>query len=265
PHVPCVATKKYFDLYPLDKIKAVNYPPEHLEKIPKMAFGDRMESYRALTEQQQKKFIQAYLASVSFMDAQFGKVLNAVDHLKLANDTIVVFASDHGWHLGEHGLWQKQSLFEESARVPLMIRVPGPKGNGKRVSRPVELLDIYPTVVEAAGFTVLPELEGKSLKPLLQNPKADWNRPAFTQVGTANSNRQGRSVRTDRWTYIEWFGGEHGTQLYDYKADPKELNNLASDPKHAATIAELKTFLPSTGSAPTKDRGGRNRRQAGSE
>ncbi len=243
PHVPCVAPRKYFDLYPLDKIKPVKYPAEHLKAIPPMAFGDCRDSYDALTDQQQRQFIQAYLASVTFMDAQVGKVLDAIDRLKLADDTVVIFASDHGWHLGEHGLWQKMSLFEESARVPLMIRVPGAKGNGRSTARNVELIDLYPTAVEACGFTVPTKLDGKSLVPLLQNPKAIWNRPAFTQVGNPGSERQGRSVRTEQWTYIEWSNGDGGKQLYDRKRDPKELNNLAENPEFSKIVQELRALL----------------------
>lgn len=243
PHVPCVATKKYFDMYPLDKIKLVKYPPEHLENVPKAALGDRLKHYESLTDEQQRQFLQAYLASVTFVDAQIGKVLKALEDLNLEDETIVLFASDHGWHHGEHGLWQKMSLFEESARVPMMIRVPGAKGNGKASPRLVELIDLYPTAVDAAGFPVPEGLDGKSLKPLLQNPKAEWNRPAFTQVGSS-SDRAGRSVRTEEWTYIEWNNGENGAQLYDRKRDIRELNNLAGDPKYAATVAEMKALLP---------------------
>ena len=130
------------------------------------------------------------------MDAQIGRVLDAVDRLGLRENTVIVFWSDHGYHLGEHGLWMKQSCFEESARVPLIISAPG-KGTGQTCARPVELIDVYPTLTDLAGVAAPKNLEGTSLRPLLERPTAEWKRPAYTQV--QRGPFPGHSVRTERW------------------------------------------------------------------
>jgi uncharacterized sulfatase len=135
----------------------------------------------------------------------------------------------------------KQSCFEEAARVPMIIAAPGRKGNGQTCARTVELLDLYPTLADLAGLTPPKNLEGASLRPLLDDPRAEWKRPAFTQV--QRGAFPGHSVRTERWRYTEWDGGEKGTELYDHAADPQELHNLASDAKFAATVAEMKALL----------------------
>jgi len=259
PHTPYVAPKKYFDLYPLDKIQLADVPANHKEGVPAFAFGSHKKDQEQLTDDLRRQAIQAYHASTSFMDAQLGKLLDALDRLGLAEHTIVVFFSDHGYHLGEHGLWQKLSLFEQSARVPLVIYQPGAKGNGKASARTVELIDLHPTLAELCELPRPPRVEGKSLKPLLENPAAKWDKPAITQVarnmnvGTfpkaddpkkkAQRPIMGYSLRTERWRYTEWDGGKQGAQLYDHTTDPLELKNLAADPKHAGTVAELKRLL----------------------
>jgi uncharacterized sulfatase len=152
-----------------------------------------------------------------------------------------VFWSDHGYHLGEHGLWFKQSCFEEAARVPLLIKVPALKTGGQTSPRLAELVDLYPTLADLAGLAPPSGLEGVSLRPLLLNPKAKWNHPAFTQV--QRGANPGHSVRTDRWRYTQWDLGAKGEELYDHESDPKELHNLASLPKYASTVAEMKALL----------------------
>ncbi len=255
PHVPCVASQKFFDLHPLEKFSLPNEPAEHLANIPSVSFLVRPPNY-GVAEPDLRNFLRAYYASVSQTDAQVGRVLDALERLKLTDKTIVVFLSDHGWLLGEHGgQWQKRSLFEESARVPLVISVPGNKNNGQSSRHPVELVDLHPTLAELCGLPIHPSLEGKSLQPLLANPQAAWDKPAFTQV-TRNAevsltvgvdpkkkSLMGRSIRTDRWCYIEWDEGRAGTELYDAQADPKQYHNLASDPRHAEDVAGLKAKL----------------------
>jgi uncharacterized sulfatase len=262
PHVPCVASQKFFDLHPLEKFSLPKEPLEHLAKIPAISPVVTPANY-GIPEPDLKQFLRAYYASVSQMDAQVGRVVDALDRLKLADKTIIVFLSDHGWLLGEHGgQWQKRSLFEESARVPLVIALPGNKANGQSSPRPVELVDLHPTLADLAGLPIHPTLEGKSLKPLLTNPQAAWDKPAFTQV-TRNAevslainvdpkkkSLMGRSVRTDRWCYIEWDEGRAGRELYDAQADPKQYRNLADEPQHATTVAEIKELLKRV--APTK-------------
>ncbi|QEL16345.1 sulfatase [Limnoglobus roseus] len=246
PHLPFVAPKKYFDLYPLDRVKLPAEPPEHLKFIPKLAFNANPTPAKGevYTDVQKREAVRAYLASISFMDAQVGRLLAALDRLKLADDTVVVFFGDHGFHLGEHGgLFRKMSLFEESARVPLILRVPGKKPGV--TSRLVELVDLYPTLADLAGLTPPTDLEGTSAVPLLDDPKRAWKTAAFTTVTrrTAGATEPvfGQSVRTERYRYNAW--GDGTAELYDHDADPHEYANLAADPKHAATVAELKKLL----------------------
>jgi len=239
PHVPCAAPQKWFDLYPMDKIELPK-EPDHLDRIPPAALSVKPWHY-GIPPEDQKKMIRAYYASTSFMDSQLGRVMDALDRLRLWDSTIVVFFGDHGWLLGEHGHWQKMSLFEESARVPLIIAAPGIRGAGQACGRTVELLDLYPTIAELAGFAPPAGLEGASLVPLLDDPQAPRTRPAYTQV--VHAKVQGRSVRTERWRYSEWDDGKAGAELYDHDLDPHEYVNLAGDPKQADTVAEMKRLL----------------------
>ena len=242
PHTPYVAPAKYFEWYPLDKINVAIGPAEHLKDVPKAALASTGPwPWFGVTEPQAREVKQGYYAAISFVDAQIGRVLGALDRLKLWDNTVVVFWSDHGYHLGEHGLWMKQSLFENSARVPFIIVAPGAKGNGTASARPVELVDIYPTLAELAGLKPPANLAGASLKPLLADPQAKWEKPAFTQVWRGTF--PGHSVRTERHRYTEWDHGKQGAQLYDYQTDPQEFHNLASDPAHAKVVAELKALL----------------------
>jgi uncharacterized sulfatase len=243
PHTPYVAPKRYFDMYPLSSITLPDNPADDYDDIPEPAINIRPFNY-GLTDEQCRECKRAYYASISFMDAQVGRLLDALDRLQLADNTIVVLWGDHGYLLGQHGQWMKQSLFEESARVPLIIAAPGAKGNGQGCPRVVETIDIYPTLCDLAGVVAPDNLAGTSLRPLLENPTAPWSRPAFTQV--ARQGFPGRSVRTERWRYTEWDHGRKGVELYDHDADPREFKNLARDPKHAATVRELRAKLRST-------------------
>ncbi len=241
PHCPYIAPKKYFDMYPLESIVLPEEPADHFKDIPKAAFfTDPL--YWGLDKTQQKEVIRAYYASVTFMDAQVGKLLDALDELGLAGNTIVVFWSDHGYNLTEHGQWKKQSLFEQVARVPMFIAAPAAKGNGKATQRVVELIDIYPTLASLCGLTPPSYLQGTDLTPLLNNPKLKWDHPAFTQVVRSRSI-EGRSVRTERWRYTEWDQGKEGVQLYDHKKDPHEYKNLANDPRFRNVREELSALL----------------------
>jgi uncharacterized sulfatase len=183
----------------------------------------------------------AYYAAISFVDEQIGKLLDALDKLGLSENTIVVFWSDHGYHLGEHGLWFKQSCFEESAKCPLIIAAPGYKTSGKLCIKPVEMVDIYPTLAELAGLKAPGNLEGFSLVPLLQNPSSSWDHPAYTQV--QRGDFAGHSVRTQLWRYTEWDFGKQGAELYNEETDPKELHNLAGNPAFKDVVAQMKALL----------------------
>ena len=241
PHTPYVAPRKYFELYPLDKVQLAEVPESQREGVPAPAFGSAKKEQDRLTDDLRRQALQAYHAATTYMDAQVGRLLDALDRLGLAENTIVVFFSDHGYHLGEHGLWQKMSLFEESARVPLVIYWPGGKGNGRVCARTAELVDLHATLADLCGLDAPAILEGKSLRPLLEDPKAEWSKPAYTQV--TRGKTMGRSVRTERWRYTEWDDGKQGVQLYDHASDPHELHNLAGDPKHAAAVAYLRKLL----------------------
>ena len=242
PHCPYIAPKKYFDLYPLEGIQLPTEPADHLKHIPAPALAStRPHPYFGVTVDEARRAKQAYYAAISFVDAQVGRVVAALDRLGLSDNTIIVFWSDHGYHLGEHGLWMKQSCFEESARVPLIVIGPGKKSAGQVAPRPVELLDLYPTLADLAGLTPPANLAGTSLRPLLDQPGAPWTRAAYTQVQRAGF--PGHSVRTERWRYTEWDDGKKGVELYDHLNDPHEYINLAAHPKHAAIVEELKALV----------------------
>jgi uncharacterized sulfatase len=248
PHTPYVAPKTYYDMYPTSKIELPKVPAGHREAGPAPAFASAKKEQETMTDDQRREVIQAYCAATTFMDAQVGRVIEALEKLKLADKTIVVFVSDHGYHLGEHGLWQKQSIFENSARVPIIIYDPRAKGNGKPCGRTVELVDLHATLADLCGLTA-PKTDGTSLRPLLDNPGAAWDQPAITQVRRGGGKKKGAgvmgySVRTEKYRYTEWGGGKQGVQLFDYAKDPGELKNLADDPAYADTVKKLKALLP---------------------
>ena len=176
-----------------------------------------------------------------------GPAADALDRLGLSDNTIIVFWSDHGYNLTEHGQWKKQSLFEAAARVPLFIAAPNAKGNGRATRRVVELVDLYPTLVSLCGMEPPAYLAGADLTPLLNNPKSKWERPAYTQVLRPRENIMGRSIRTERWRYTEWNKGVDGVELYDHKKDPDEYQNLANDPRYIKVRTELEVLLNASG------------------
>ncbi len=242
PHCPWVTPGEYFDLYSMEAMSLPQITPQTPGDYPPLALtSTRPWPYFGVTAEQARECKRAYYASISFVDAQIGRLLDAVDRLGLRENTIIVFWSDHGYHLGEHGLWFKQSCFEESARVPLIISVPGQKAAGRASSRPVELVDLYPTLADLAGLTPPQHLEGVSLRRLLDDPQARWNRAAYTQVQRRAD--PGHSVRTERWRYTEWAFAAKGEELYDHDSDPQELHNLAGDAKYADVVARMKTLL----------------------
>lgn len=246
PHSPLVAPREFFDQYDPAKIELpVDFAPR-----PTVPAGFPKASIRPInadlfikrdaTPEQAKEMIRAYLACVSYMDWNVGRVLAALEEAGLQDNTIVVFWSDHGYQLGEKGKWSKAgSLWEQGARVPLIIHDPRTKGNGQASPRIVELLDLYPTLVDLAGLPVPAGLEGRSLAPLLERPAAEWNHPAYTVWSERNRGITGVVVRTERWRYAEFFGPGAGAFLTDPVNDPHELNNLVNDPRHAAVVAEL--------------------------
>ena len=242
PHDPFIAPKKYFDLYPLESLTPPAEPEPETDDPPQAIPRGWKEEFAKFTDREKREYMRAYYAGVSFTDAQVGKLLDALERLGLAEDTVVVFFGDHGFHLGERGWWNKNTLFELSARAPLIVAMPGAKGGGKASPRLVEFVDIYPTLVELCRLEGAPAgLEGKSFVPLLHDPQRPWKPAAFTQV--QRGKIAGRSVRTERWRYTEWDAGAAGAELYDHDKDPDERHNLAADPAQARTVEELKALL----------------------
>ncbi len=244
PHCPWVAPQKWFDMYSIEQEILPPIAANWKSTVPPAAYDTGAEwPYRGVTPAQAQECRRAYHATISFVDSQIGRVVEALDRLGLAQNTIIVFISDHGYHLGEHGLWMKQTCFEEAARIPLFIVDPRASANGKVSKRTVELVDLYPTLTDLAGVKAPEGLEGVSLRPLLENPDASWNRAAYTQTVTKGKEKvQGYSVRTERWRFTEWQYGEKGMELYDHDNDPQELKNLAKDPAYSEVISELKAL-----------------------
>jgi uncharacterized sulfatase len=242
PHVPWIAPAKYFDMYPLSKIPVPRFDESELKIAPEWAYFTKPANW-GMTELQRREALRGYYASISFMDAQVGKLLDALDRLKLADNTTVVFWGDNGYHLGEHGQWMKQMVFEPAARIPMLIGGAGVKARGAGCVRTVELLDLYPTLAEVCGLTGTPgNLQGRSLAPLLANASAPWDKPSVSQVHR-NQKVRGYSIRTERYRYSEWNDGAEGAELYDYELDPHEMKNLANDPASAALRASLSRKL----------------------
>lgn len=251
PHTPFVAPDKYFELYPLDKIQPYEMPTKDRNDIPVIALADRADQL-GLTIEQRKEIIQGYYAAISYVDAQIGRVLKALDTHGIADNTIVVFLSDHGYELGQHGLWQKGSLFEGSTRSPLIIYAPKAKANGEVVKAPVELVDVYPTVASLAGLAAPHYLAGKDLTPSLNDSSLAVRSAAYSAIlnrakGPNNefayTKIRGHSIRTDRYRYTEWGNGMFGAELYDHMNDPEELTNLADKVHLEGTRIKLKWML----------------------
>lgn len=259
PHSPPSAPKKFFDLYDPERIPLpVDFSsrPQAPPGFPEISIARRNTDLfinREASDREAREMIRAYYASVSFMDEQVGRVLDAVDRLKLRDKTIIVFWGDHGYHLGEKGKWSKAySLFEVAIRVPFIVAGPGVE---RGVSpRTVQLLDIYPTLVELCGlpppYKSPSRLEGHSLVPLLRNPRARWDHPAFSVV--RYQGKLGKSVRTERWHYVSWDDGKAGEMLLDHANDPHELNNLGVAPEHLPTVSKMRRLLRQIPDTPKK-------------
>jgi uncharacterized sulfatase len=244
PHVPFVAPAQYYDLYDIDDIELVHNPPDDLDDIPAPAKNLRpyLWNHMGMSETQQRIALRGYYASVSFMDAQVGRALDALERLGVADRTIVVFMGDHGWHLGEHTHWQKMSLMEESVRAPLIISAPGARGAGKPTRALTEFLDLYPTLADLCGLQPPANLEGVSLAPVLNDPSASVKQAAYSQI-EYEDRLFGRTVRTDRYRYIQWKGDGGGEELYDHEEDPREFTNLASSGAHRPHLQRLRGLL----------------------
>lgn len=251
PHVPYTAPRKYFDRYKLEDIIVPAVPEDEFTDIPilgkAIAYGTIKtgDDYAVthLSDTYRRELVHAYLACVSFVDDQVGKVLRALENSPHANNTIIVLWSDHGQHLGEKRHWRKQALWEESTRVPLLFKVPNMKNAGQKSKRVVSLLDLYPTLLDLCGLPENPALEGESIVPLLEDPKLEWERYAHSSWYYQN-----HAIRSENWRYIRYRDGSE--EFYDHRNDPGEHQNLAGDPAYADIIALHRQQLPKKDALP---------------
>jgi arylsulfatase A-like enzyme len=250
PHLPFIAPKKYYDMYPLDSLElpdnrslpdgAPHFATYHSAEsrsytgVPKR--GD-------LPEKLQRELLRGYYASVSYVDAQIGRLLDHLKRTGLDKNTAVMLWGDHGYHFGEHGTWNKSTNFEEATRSTLIASVPGQKTTGQKAHGLVEFVDMYPTLCDVCGLETPDNLQGASFAPLLDSPGREWKKAAFSQARPRG--RMGRSIRTDRYRYVEWEkdGEIVDRTLYDHQTDPGENVSVADDPEYAETVAELSMRL----------------------
>jgi uncharacterized sulfatase len=250
PHAAYAAPSRYFDLYDPAAMPVPRVPEGYAASIPEAAWYE-LAQQRPLTPDETRHYRSAYFACISFLDAQIGVMLRALDETGLWDRTVVVFLSDHGYHTGEHGMWHKMTLFEKSTRVPLIIHAPGARGAGKICHGLVESVDLYPTLAELCGITPPSGLDGSSLVAALDEPANGAKKAAYSTVNrcpdrarlTSEVTYLGQSVRTEDWRYTEWDEGRKGVELYDERRDPDEMHNLAGDPKYDERKKQLKQLL----------------------
>lgn len=238
PHDPFIAPKEYFSLYPPDEVR-LNIDPDDRTALLRYSLPDSYERFRSFTDQDRREFKRAYHACTSFVDAQVGKLLHALDSQNLWDNTIVILLGDHGYHLGEHGWWNKVTVFDIGARVPLVMWVPQSAGMGSHTEAVVELLDLYPTLIELTGLEPPHNLQGSSLTPLLNAPSIRPEKPAFTQVLRGKIG-MGFSVRLGDWRLTQWGkNGNGGLELYNVSRDKEGFYNYANDLEYAAKVGQL--------------------------
>ncbi|MDF7824051.1 sulfatase [Pontiellaceae bacterium B12227] len=268
PHLPFVAPKTYWDLYDRSKIKLAAFQ-EMPEGAPDFAGQDNWElrgSYSNIAPgpippEQQREMIHGYRACVSYTDAQIGKVLKKLEELGLEKNTIVVLWGDHGWHLGDHGMFCKHTNYEQAVRAPLIFVAPGQKAKGAKTESPSEFVDIFPTLCELAGLPIPGRVEGLSLVPVLDNPEAIVHEAAL-EAYPRNNSMMGYTLRDKRYRYVKWvkmdyYAGERSgptvaTELYDYEKDPQETVNLAGNPEYKAVVEKFEHLFRQRGIAQGK-------------
>ena len=229
PHVPFVAPAADFTPFPFEKMVLPEKIPGDWDDIPKLGINYKTSKNMKMDVPKQRKAVSGYFASVQYMDRQVGKVMKALEKSGVADETIVIFTSDHGYHLGEHDFWAKVSLHEESVKVPLIIKVPGKKP--AVCNSLTELLDLYPTISNLCGLEVPDRIQGKDISPMLDEPTTIVHDAAFSVNG------KGFLLREDRFAYIQYReDGSGGAELFDMKEDPRQIHNLVESPKHAALV-----------------------------
>lgn len=250
PHYPFVAPKKYWDMYDRSHLNLADNPfrPKNAKYIldknyEPLCYGD-VPKKEPFDEDLQRRMLHGYYACISYVDAQVGKLLDELDSLKLADDTIIIFIGDNGFHLGDHGLWGKFTHFEETARVPLIISVPG-MTSSKHSPALAEFVDIYPTLCELNGLSIPKHTEGSSLMPVLQSPSITWKRAAFTQYNLGDA--WGLSLRIERYRFTKWTSHKTAQvldlELYDHAVDPEENENIAHYPQNEKIVEELQKIM----------------------
>ncbi|MEW4456222.1 sulfatase [Bremerella sp. JC817] len=247
PHVPCYATQKWFDLYPEDELQLPEIIENDRDDTPRFSWNlhwklpePRLKFLK--DDHQWKNLTRSYLACTSFVDAQIGRVMDALEKNGYADNTVIVIWSDHGWHIGEKEITGKNTLWDDGTRVPLIFAGPGITG-GQRCTQPAELLDLYPTLSDLAQLEQPAGLEGHSLIPQLRDAKSKREFPAIT-----THNHDNHGIRTERWRFIQYADGSQ--ELYDMQADPNEWTNLASKSEYADVIERLAKFLPAKSKMP---------------
>jgi arylsulfatase A-like enzyme len=240
PHLPWYVPRKYHEMFPPDQVTLPNVKEDDLEDVPQA--GKKManpgKDHKHVTEANQwRQAVSGYLASIAFADTMIGRLLDGLEQSQYADNTIIVFWGDHGWHLGEKLHWRKFALWEEATRCPLIISVPHSQHNGERCNRTVTLLDVYPTLTALCGLDNPDTVEGNDLTPLLNDPETEWKYPSLTTEG-----RNNHSIRSERWRYIRYADGSE--ELYDHENDEMEWKNLAGDKQYASVIKELAAWLP---------------------
>lgn len=253
PHLPFIAPRRYWDLYDEAAVPlALNpYPPEGATPYSLTDYGELrgyfgMPREGPIPEDLARKLVHGYAACVSYMDAQFGRVLQALDELELRDNTVIVLWGDHGWKLGEHGSWCKHTNFEIDTRAPLILGTPDTRSDGLRTSALVEFIDIFPTLCDLCGVKIPETCEGTSLRPLLDDPQRPWDKPAIS-LYPRGGNVMGYTLRTDRYRYTEWIDlatrAAKARELYDHEKDPGEDVNAVNHSEYGGTVAALSAQL----------------------
>lgn len=247
-HMPWYVPQNYFDMFPMDEVTTPRLLKNDLDDVPPLGVAVTAGKSRfvdsVLEHGLHKEAVQAYLATTAYVDAQMGRVLEALDRSPHKDNTIVVFLSDHGFHLGEKHHWQKATLWEEATHCLLMFRVPGTTDRGSVSQRFVSLQDVYPTLAELCGLESPSYLDGQSLVPLLEDPDAQWDSTSITCLSDKSRPEQGYvTIRNEIGRYIRYEQGQE--EFYDTSRDPREWTNQIDNPKYASAINKLRASLPS--------------------